>query len=268
MKKIQLRMLALVAACALSLASMGAGAVVCKSGQKPAATGSQACTAAPAKSTAKSSASGSAKSKAAPKAAAKSKAPSRSKAAAKGKGKSKARITRSQPDAASALEPPPPNNAVPDCDSAQTLLQGGAAQCPLALAANGANAPAGLPANPGSACFASLAASNATRQLASRVPFLTDSAPGPEVLANKSLPSARDREQLHSVVAGYGMCLDIASAWRQQAYAPARVQALDAFWLEARSILGELAAGKRNFGDAARALADSDRSFKSQLGSR
>jgi hypothetical protein len=155
---------------------------------------------------------------------------------------------------------------VPDCDSTQTLLQGGAAKCPLPLAPHGANAAADLPANPGSACFASLAASNATRQLASRVPFLTDSAPGPEVLANKSLPSARDKEQLRSVVAGYGMCLDIASAWRKQAYAPARVQALDAFWLDAKSVLGELAAGKKNFGDAARALADSDRAFRSQTG--
>jgi hypothetical protein len=41
---------------------------------------------------------------------------------------------------------------------------------------------------------------------------------------------------------------------------------LDAYWLDAKLILGELAGGKRNFGDAAKAIADSDLSYRKQIG--
>lgn len=253
MKNMKLRLLVVMAACTLSMASWASTHGACKSGQKPNPKGSPACVAAGGKTVSKGTA------KSTGKAAAKSTAKSRAKVTSKSRGKTKPGIT-SEPVVRTAPVAPPGNA---DCGSTQTLLQGGATQCP---APNGAANAAGAQSNPGSSCFAALAASNAARQLASRVPFLSDSAPGPDALANKAVPNKREKEELHSVLAGYDMCLDMAAGWRKQAYAPALVQALDAYWLQAKSILGELAAGKRNFGDAARAIADSDKAFRSQAG--
>jgi hypothetical protein len=163
----------------------------------------------------------------------------------------------------------PTTPAIVDCESTQTMLQGGIAQCAAAIAPSGLNGP-DLPTppqvNPGTPCFSALAGSNAARHLASRVPFLSNSAASPEVLTHKGMPNKMEREELGSVIAGYGMCLDMAAAWRRQTYSPARVSALDAYWLDAKLILGELAGGKRNFGDAAKAIADSDLSYRKQIG--
>jgi hypothetical protein len=75
-----------------------------------------------------------------------------------------------------------------------------------------------------------------------------------------------EKEELGSVMAGYSMCLDMASSWRKQTYAPAVVSALDAYWHTAQSILKELATGKRTYGDAARAIAENDQTYKGQIG--
>jgi hypothetical protein len=121
------------------------------------------------------------------------------------------------------------------------------------------------PSNPGTACFAALSASNASRQLSARVPFLSDSAASPEALANRAVPNKLEKQKLGSVIAGYGMCLDMAAAWRKEAYVPALVSALNAYWHAAQTILSELAGGKRTFGDAALAIAESDNAYKIQI---
>ena len=160
----------------------------------------------------------------------------------------------------------PPIAVDVDCGSTQSILQGGVAQCPATASPSGSVLPTLPQANPGTACFAALAGSNASRQLASRVPFLSASAVSSEVLANRGLPNRMEKEELGSVIAGYGMCLDMAASWRRETYAPAVVQALDAYWLATQSILGELAGGRRSFGDAAQAVAESDKAYKAQLG--
>lgn len=153
-----------------------------------------------------------------------------------------------------------------DCESTQTLLQGGAAQCSPTAAAKGSSKPVNAPANSGAACFAALAGSKAARQLSSRVPFLTDSTASPQVLANQAVPGKRDKEQLRSVVAGYGMCLDMAASWRSASYAPAVVSTLNDFWIGVQAVLLELASGNRTFGDAARLIAEQDKAYKIRIG--
>ncbi len=158
-----------------------------------------------------------------------------------------------------------PVSANADCESTQTLAQGGAALCLAAAAPNASVlSPAAL-ANPGTACFAALAGSNASRQLASRVPFLSASAASSAALANRGLPNRMEKEELGSVIAGYSMCLDMGASWRKQTYTPAVVSALDAYWRGAQAILSALASGKRTFGDAAKAIAENDKAFKSQI---
>ncbi|NVO05693.1 MAG: hypothetical protein HXX19_07015 [Rhodoferax sp.] len=266
MKNWKLRVLVAVAACTLSMASLAAAHVTCKSGQKPAAKGSQTCvpasTAQP-KTASKTAAKSPVKGKTVVRSAATSKG--KTKTTVKGKAHSRhgaSAITQAPLPAATAL---PANLADADCDSTQTLLQGGAAQCTALGASTGLGLLTQTQANPGAACFAALAASQASRQLASRVPFLSDSAPSPEALANRGVASKRESEELHSVLAGYGMCLDISASWRSQTYAPSLVSLLEAYWREAKSVLGELAAGKKSFGDAARAVADSDKAYKIQI---
>jgi hypothetical protein len=160
----------------------------------------------------------------------------------------------------------PASSANVDCDSTQTILQGGG-QCPTVALPNGAAVQPTSQANPGTSCFAALSSSNSARRLAARVPFLSNSAPSPEALANRGVPNKMEKEELGSVMAGYGMCLDMSTAWRREAYAPAVLSALDAYWHDAQSILKELATGKRTYGDAARAIDESDKTYKRQLGS-
>lgn len=157
-----------------------------------------------------------------------------------------------------AAELPPISGDV-DCDSTQTLAQGRAGRC-LPDAAPTASA------NPGTACFAALAASHSSRRLAPQVPFLSASAASAQALENPGVPNRKEKEELGSVIAGYGMCMDMAAPWRKQAYTPAVVSALDAYWREAQAILSELAGGKRTFGDAAKAIAENDKAYKAQLG--
>ena len=173
--------------------------------------------------------------------------------------------TRSRADAHAPTELAPGILAV-DCDSTQTLLQGGAAQCPPIAAAKGSGKPAISPVNSGTACFAALAGSKAARQLSSRVPFLTDSTASPEAQANEAVPGKRDKEQLRSVIAGYGMCLDMAASWRSASYEPAVVSALNGFWIGVQAVLVELANGKRTFGEAARLIAEKDKAYKIRIG--
>jgi hypothetical protein len=98
------------------------------------------------------------------------------------------------------------------------------------------------------------------------VPFLSASAASPEALANRAVPNRNEKQELGSVIAGYGMCLDMAASWRSQTYGPAVVNMLDAYWHEAQSILNELARGKRSFGDAARAIAENDKAYRDRIG--
>lgn len=125
--------------------------------------------------------------------------------------------------------------------------------------------PAPPQANPGTACFAALGASNAARHLSTRVPFLSYSTASPQALAKGSLPNKMERQKLGSLIAGYGMCLDMAASWRRETYAPAVVAALDAYWRSAQSILNELAGAKRSFGDAAKAIAENDKAYKDRI---
>lgn len=283
MKNSTSRIVALIAACTLSLASFVSTAAPCKSGQKPVSKGSTVCAAV---STAKAST----KAKSASKAkatATKSAAKTKTKAAAKAKSKSRntaaARTTARSRTQAMTVTPGairsvpvtpnpylasdlPASTAMVDCDSTQIYQQGGTAQCAAAAASSGSAAPAQPSANPGTACFAALAASQASRRLAPRIPFLSASAASSDVLANTSVPSASDRKVLGSVIAGYGMCLDMAAEWRKQAYAPVVGSALDAYWHDIQGILKELAGGKRSYGDAARAIADNDNAYKIRIG--
>lgn len=257
MKNMKLRVFVFLAACTLSMASLATVHVACKSGQKPGPKGGAACVAtSPAKSTAKTST----KARAPAKASSKSK--SKSKVVSKTRGRNTA-LARADAQPASEL---PTSPAIVDCDSTQTVLQGGAPSCPAMALPHGAGAPAQAQANPGTSCFAALAASYAARRLSTKVPFLSDSAAGPEALANKGVPTRMEKEELGSVMAGYGMCLDMAANWRRETYAPVVVNALDAYWHEVQAILKELAAGKHNYGDAARAVAESDKNYRAQLG--
>jgi hypothetical protein len=244
-----------VAACTLSIASFAAGKEACKGSSDMVKNGSHACAAAT-----------KSKNKAVSKPSSRSHA--KVKTGVKGKGEGKAAIestalVNANTLAASELSASP---AKVDCDSTQIMLQGGPAQCVAVIAPDGSSLPTPAKDNPGTACFAALAASNASRHLAPQVPFLSASAARPEALANQGLPNKREREELASVVAGYGMCLDMAAVWRHQAYAPALIEALDAYWQEVKSVLGELAGGKKNFGDSARAIAESDKASRKQIG--
>ncbi len=254
MKNMKLRGLVFLAACTLSMAAWAGGHVACKIGQKPPHQGGAACAPAP-KATSKGASKGTSR----PMAKGKGKVTYKSKSKAHFKPASKGNFKTSALGDVPARTEPAPSIAAVDCGSTRILLQGGAAQCSN-------NSAASAQANPGSACFTALEASNASRHLSPRVPFLSGSAASPEAMANKSLPSQRDREELRSVIAGYGMCMDMAASWRSASYAPAVVSALDAFWLGAQSILNELAVGKRTFGDAARAITESDKSYQIRLG--
>jgi hypothetical protein len=258
--RLKLRVVVAVAACSLSMASFATVHAPCNSNQKANQKSNPACVQASA---------GKAKpqAKATSRAAVNVKGGTKAKAVTKGRGR--ATTTAASKTLAIATVPaatePPQTPATVDCDSTQTLLQGGAAQC--TAEAHNLSALATQPqANPGNACFAALAASHSARRLAAKVPFLSDSAPSPEALANSSLPTRMEKEELGSVMAGYSMCLDMAASWRSQAYAPAVLSALNGFWRTAQSILSELAGGKRSYGDAARAIADSDKAYKSQIG--
>lgn len=268
LKNMKLRMCVFVAACTLSMASFATGTVPCKSGQNK---GSQVCTpAAKNKATAKGVAKATAKTTNKAKATTRGKTSTKASARTKSGSKPRSRLkTMAGPSAAEIAQttselPQVPTNV--DCESTQTVLQGGAAQCPALVASGGSAEPKQPEANPGAACFAALAASNASRRLASRVPFLSDSAASPEALANKGVPGRMEKEELGSVIAGYGMCVDMSASWRKAVYASAVVSALDAYWRDAQVILHELAGGKRTFGDAAGAIADKDKAYKSQIG--
>jgi hypothetical protein len=241
----KLRVLVALVACTLSVASAATVHAPCKSKANPKA--SAAC---------------------APAAKGKAKSGTKAKAEAH-KGRGRASSKAASRTLASAAMPAaaelPQTPATVDCDSTQTLLQGGAAQCAATAATHVSPLATQPPANPGTACFAALAASHSARRLAAKVPFLSDSAPSPEALANSGVPTRMEKEELGSVMAGYGMCLDIAASWRSQAYAPAVVNALNGFWRAAQSILSELASGKRSYGDAARAIAENDKTYKSQI---
>ena len=286
--------MALIAGCTLSLASFVSVAAPCKTGQKPVSKGSTVCvpvsiaktstkakSASKAKATATKSAAKSragaskTKAKGRSRATTKAKSKSRNKAAARTTAKSKSQAMTATPGAIQSVPVTPPpylandlpaNTALVDCDSTQIYLQGSTAQCAAASTSSGGGAPAQPSANPGTACFAALAASQASRRLAPRIPFLSASAASPDVLANTSVPSASDRKVLGSVIAGYGMCLDMGAGWRKQAYAPVVTSALDAYWQDIQSILKELAGGKRSYGDAARAIADNDKAYKIRIG--
>jgi hypothetical protein len=241
------------AACTLSMASFAAVKEACKGSSNTVKNGTHAC--APALK---------GKNKAVTKPTSKTHAQAKTRGKNKGKAASSVKaLANTNTQAAPEL---PASPAKVDCDSTQTLLQGGAAQCNAFIAPDGSGVPTPAQDNPGTPCFAALAASNAARRLSSQVPFLSASAASPEAMANQGLPNKMEREELGSVVAGYGMCLDMAAAWRKQTYAPALLIALNAYWHEVESVLKELAGGKRNFGDAARAIADSDKSYRSQSG--
>jgi hypothetical protein len=249
----KLRVVFFVAACTLSMASFAAGKAACKGSPNAVKNGTHAC---------------------APTLKGKSKATtkpsSRTHTQAKTKGKNKGKATTSVKALANTntqgAPELPASPAKVDCDSTQTLLQGSAAQCNTTIAPDGSGVPTQAQDNPGTPCFAALAASNSARRLSSQVPFLSASAASPEALANQGQPNKMEREELGSVVAGYGLCLDMAAAWRKQTYAPALLNALDAYWQEVKSVLGELAGGKRNFGDSARAIADSDKASRKLIG--
>jgi hypothetical protein len=280
----KLRVLALIAGCTLSLAAFATVHAPCKSGQQPAQKGSAACAPAPvssAKTKTKTTATAKApiKAKAIAKTTAKSRSavPSKAKATTKAKtrtpmgnrGKAISAATTAaaaSTTTAQAAAELPASMAIVDCDSTQTFLQGGSAQCPVSVAPNGSGVATQPRANPGTSCFAALAASHSSRRLAAQVPFLSASAASPEALANRGVPNRAEKEELGSVIAGYGMCLDMAASWRREAYAPAVVSALDAFWHEAQAILKELASSKRTFGEAARAIADTDKAYKARIG--
>jgi hypothetical protein len=258
MRNVKLRVFVFLAACTLSVASFASTKVPCKSGQK---AGTACVPAAQTKAKASTAKTGTTK--------AKTKTASNTKSKAKTAAPAKSRTKKSAAASASTQSQSelPPISAKVDCTSAQTILQGGVSQCPPAVAPSGSVLSTLPQSNPGSACFAALAASYASRRLAPQVPFLSASAAGAEELANKGVPSKMEKQELGSVIAGYGMCLDMAANWRRETYAPAVVSVLDAFWREAESVLKELAGGKRNFGDAARAIAEIDKTYKAQLGS-
>lgn len=116
-----------------------------------------------------------------------------------------------------------------------------------------------------SACFAALGASKASGNVSAKVPFFLDRELGPEVLANTGHPSKAEKSELASVVAGYEMCLDMAADWRRATYASEVLAVLDAYWSHTKSILGSLQNGKLSFGDAARAVAENDKAYKSKV---
>lgn len=274
-RRVTLRFLVAVVACTLSVASFASVHVPCKSGQKPVQKGSAVCTPLPAaksKTTAKAPARTLAKAKNTVRGKATSRTRAHAKATVRGKAATKtkagARVVSSA--AVIATTPTafelPPSQAIVDCGSTQILAQGGAAQCPMLSTPKGSTLVTQPQANPGTACFAALAGSHASRQLASRVPFLTGSAATPQALVNTGVPNKMEKQELGSVMAGYSMCLDMAANWRKQTYAPAVVTVLDAYWHTAQSILGELATGKRTFGDAAKAIAENDQVYKGQIG--
>jgi hypothetical protein len=62
------------------------------------------------------------------------------------------------------------------------------------------------------------------------------------------------------------MCLDMAASWRRETYAPAAVSALDAYWLQVQATLNALVTGKKTYGEAARAIAENDKAYRSTLG--
>jgi hypothetical protein len=258
LKNTKLFVLALVTACTLSMAPLAGAATACKSGQKTAQKGASQCTPqAAAKVKAKASRSATTKSTAKSATKPKGKTKASSRAQGKGKGRSPDRVQPAEP-----LQ----IRAAADCESTQVMLQGAAGQCPAVPTPAGLTLPNAPRANPGAACFEALAASNAARRLAHKVPFLAASAASPQALDNQGVPGKMERQELGSVIAGYGMCLDMAASWRAQTYAPAVVSALHAYWLDAQGILNALAAGKKSFGDAARAIADNDQATKFRIG--
>jgi hypothetical protein len=167
--------------------------------------------------------------------------------------------------AAFAKLPLPDRPAPVDCSSTQTILQGASAECPAFGTPTGSDAPTLAQDNPGTACFAALAGSQAARRIASKVPFFSASAARPAELANTRVPTKREQQELASVTGGYAMCLDMAATWRREAYAPALVTKLDAFWLEAQAILQALGKGRMTYGAAAKAIAENDRAYRSQV---
>ena len=285
LKNISLRALVFAAACTLSMASFASVPAPCKSGQKAAPKGSHVCApAAKAKPVTKARSAHVAKGKSMPLTKARSAPVTNAKGKAKGVAKVKAgtraklkppvrtklsaigagaaAVTTANIQAAPKL---PPIHADVDCGSTQTILQGGVAECAPTALLSGPVLRALPQSNPGTACFAALSASHSARRLSPQVPFLSASAATPEALANKAVPNRMEKEELGSVIAGYGMCLDMAASWRRETYAPAVVNTLDAYWGQAQSILNGLVAGRRSFGDAARAMADNDTSYNSQI---
>ncbi len=270
MKNMTLRGLVFIAACTLCVASFASVHVPCKSGQKPVQKGVALCTPAaknrvaaktPVRTLARAKTT--TRGKAAPRTLVHSKLTGRGKVANRTKAGARVAYSAAIIAMAPTVSEMPQSTAIVDCESTQILAQGGAAQCPALAMPNGSATL--TQTNPGTSCFAALSESHATRQLASKVPFLSGSAASPEVLANSAVPNRMEKEELGSVMAGYSVCLDMAASWRRQAYTPAVVNALNAYWHTAQSILSELATGKRTYGDAARAIADNDQAYKRKI---
>jgi hypothetical protein len=127
------------------------------------------------------------------------------------------------------------------------------AAVPAAAVATAAAAP-GAP----SPCFAALAASQASQNMAAKVPFFAGQAPGPATLANPEHPSKKEQGELSSLIAGYQMCQEMSAppgAGSEQGPQP-RLD--DAQWRASKAILDSLKAGKLSYGAAAHALANAE----------
>jgi len=235
-----------------------------------AATSTTSCAGGDKTATAKAQAGCAAKGQAKPKAAAKAKATSTTKAGKAGKagkGANAKANTRTASKAATAQGKKSRSSGAAGiryqtpASEASDAAQAAEGTQPLAAAA-----PALRPLlHPPSPCFHALASSNAARHLAGKVPYLVDAEANAAQLAQSARPSKMERSELSSVLAGYEMCLDMSADWRQASYTPEAQNLLDAYWAQTKSVLGALAGGKLSYGEAARAVAENDSSYKRQI---
>jgi hypothetical protein len=158
----------------------------------------------------------------------------------------KTKAQKSSKACAHAVHRKPPSNG-----KSESIGQFTAAKPVVAVAAPSADNP--MPTSP---CFAALAASQAARHIAVKVPLFVGQVPGPETLANASRPSKKEHEELSSLIAGYQMCQEMSASALEASEASQQPPLDDAQWHASKSILEALQAGKMSYGAAAAALVE------------
>jgi len=112
-------------------------------------------------------------------------------------------------------------------------------------------------------CLTNLTELPEARILAKKLPI--DKKPSFELLADSLKPTTKEKSAISVVVNEWERCLDIAASWRAQQYSPVINGLFNSYWLDLKSMLADLYAGKMSFGEAAKARAKLDIDFKNKL---